>query len=104
LPIIQIVPEWEKYDFRASFVNKEITFSEIQAEISRDCPVEIGFRWSNGGGHAVLATGWDIIDGVPNVLIYDPWKGSLTTVYDKVLSAYGQGTWNWTWKSITKVI
>lgn len=102
LPVIRISPEWGKYSFSAVFVNGSIEFSDLQNDINNDCPVEIGFKWRGGGGHAVLAVGWDIIDSVPQVFIHDPWRGNLTIPYEKVKAAYGEGDWKWSWRNIKK--
>jgi hypothetical protein len=60
------------------------------------------FKWNGGGGHAVLAIGWDIIDSVPQVIIYDPWRGEIIIPYDRVKTAYGEGQWRWTWINIRR--
>jgi len=51
----------------------------------------------------VIATiGWDIIDSVPQVIIYDPWRGEIIIPYDRVKTAYGEGQWRWTWINIRR--
>lgn len=103
LPVIQISSEWDKFKFSAKFVNGLIEFSDLQNEINNDCPVEIGFKWSGGGGHAVVVIGWDIINLVPHVLIHDPSRGILTIPYEKVKTAYGEGQWKWSWINLKKL-
>jgi hypothetical protein len=102
LPILNIAPTWVRYSFNPIYINGLIEFTTLQTEIDNQRAVEIGFKWNGGGGHAVLAVGWDMIDSVPQVIIHDPWRGELMIPYDKVKTAYGEGQWRWTWINIRR--
>jgi hypothetical protein len=102
LPILNIAPMWVRYSFNPIYINGLIEFTTLQTELDNQRAVEIGFKWNGGGGHAVLAVGWDIIDSVPQVIIYDPWRGEIIIPYDRVKTAYGEGQWRWTWINIRR--
>ncbi len=106
LRISKIAIEWKNYGCGSDFISDKISFKTIKSEIDEGRPIEIGFKWDDAGGHAVLLIGWTIVDGNEIVIINDPSPkngGVFTIPYKQAITAYGRGQWKWTWKNIFPV-
>jgi hypothetical protein len=81
-----------------------ISFDQIHNAIAGSRkPVEVAFSWFGGGGHVVVAQGVD--RQTQSVNINDPWPdtGAIVVTYEKLLSAYGLGSWFDAWTEIKAV-
>jgi len=92
---------YRQWGRNAVLVQGQVSFETLQSEINANRPVEIGFAWNNGGGHQVLVCGWNIDSTGPYLLVNDPEWGSGAVYYVNLQAAYGWGSWQWTWQSIT---
>jgi Papain-like cysteine protease AvrRpt2 len=85
----------------------------LRREIEEGRPVQLGFRWSWGGGHAVVVRGWrETADGRLFFLVNDPWNwtgerrfrglqdGVSHVSYEELRAGYGMGRWRWTWTGL----
>jgi hypothetical protein len=77
-----------------------LTFAQIQAEIGANRPFM--FRWlrSDGSHHQLVGLGWDLRNGLQQVIYMDPWPGQGLTLstYGNLLSgsdAYTNLTHTW---------
>ena len=102
LPIISISPEYQKYNYRSTYHGAAVEFASLQGELDNGCVVEIGLRWTQGGGHAVLIVGYVVDDTGRHLVINDPWLGRIVVLFEELLTAYGKGQWGWTWTGIRK--
>lgn len=77
--------------------------SELQGEINLGQPVEVAFIW-NGGlhGHVVLVTGWYPEPQEIWFKVLDPGEGVKKISYSYLLTAYGKGSWDYTWTGLRK--
>jgi len=72
-------PEFDKYGFSFTRTsNTALTWDQLRAEIadSESCgnrPFAFTWHWPGGGGHMMVAIGYDTVDGVNYVEINDPW-------------------------------
>lgn len=65
------------YTKDAYVTNSFISLSAINTEINNNRPLCIGLTWNSGGGHAVVADGYD----AGMVRIIDPWETVATKYY-----------------------
>jgi len=71
-------PQFEKYGFQYDRThNQALTFSQIQDQINQKKPVAFSWHWIDDqgnyeGGHMMVLYGWEIVDGVPYVIVHDP--------------------------------
>jgi len=79
-----------------------VPFSTLEFEINGDRPVEVAYAWTGGGGHVAVVSGWDRNATGPFVRINDPAYGSGGVYYSDLLTAYGLGTWFYTWTGIRR--
>lgn len=101
LPVMRISSEWSRYGISSSHKSNPVSFAEIMKEIDSKRPLELGLKWTEGGGHAVLLIGYDD-ESTPKVHIHDPWRREVVGTYDYAASAYGEGQWSWTWIGISE--
>ena len=91
-----------------------ISEAALKRELDAERPVEVGFQWTNGGGHAVVVRGWREGRGVQSYFyVIDPWnwagdprevffaEGVGQVSYKELRTAYGMGRWKWTWTGIS---
>ena len=89
-----------------------ITEAALRRELDEGRPVEVGLRWANGGGHAVVVRGWRAARGGAYYYVNDPWnwtgdprekffdEGVGQVSYRELRTAYGMGRWRWTWTGL----
>ena len=80
---------YQKWGRNAAFIQGQVPFETLQSEIKANRPIEIGFSWSDGGGHQVLVCGWNIDSTGPYLLVNDPKWGSGAVYYVNLQAAYG---------------
>ena len=104
LVIPKVEEEWDRYNFDSTYHDDHLPFSTIQSEIDAGRPIEVGFTWSGGGGHAVLVVGYEQVSPADKrVFVYDPWHGPVPDLnLDELRAAYGAGTWRWSWYRIQR--
>jgi len=91
-----------------------LTEEELVAELDAGRPVEIGFKWEWGGGHAVVVHGWRAgAGGRRYFFVNDPWNwsgerfveglddGIGQVSYEDLRQGYGMGRWKWTWSGLS---
>ena len=92
-----------QWNIRSKFIGGMVPFSVLQAEIDAGCPVEIGFLWKERGtGHVVLVSGWHTDGTEEFVHVNDPNNGFQFLTYAELQTAYGKGTWSFTWTGIRR--
>ena len=87
---------------KSTFITGIVLFSKIVAEINLGRPIEIGFHWTFGGAHVVLATGYKSLRRRQYVYINDPIRGGGWQTYKDIVVASGKGVWSHTWIDIKK--
>jgi hypothetical protein len=75
------------------------TFEQIQTEIAAGYPVEIGFLFDGGACHLVVIAGAAVTDQGQVLYINDPDPqfGYGWCKYNNAETAYGRGSWQWSW-------
>lgn len=101
-PVPDISRVYSNYGIRSTHSAGTVTFATLQSEINADRPVEVAYAWSGGGGHAAIVRGWDRNSTGPFLRVNDPAYGSGGVYYSDLLTAYGQGTWFYTWTGIRR--
>lgn len=97
-----IVPAYVKCGRQAQLVSSCIPFESLQNEIAvGQRPVEVGLAWAGGGGHVAMVWGAGMGPQGPVLLVNDPKYGQGSVYYVNLLRAYGLGSWQWTWLSIS---
>ena len=98
--IASIYTDWKRPSM-PKYVHGNVPFQTLQDEINAKRPVEVGFTWNDGTGHQAIICGWDIDGTGPLLLVNDPRWGSGAVYYANLVIAYGWGSWEHTWTSIT---
>ncbi len=84
-------------------INDNIPFNDIITEIDNNRPVQIGYQWDFGGGHVVVAIGYNLSsDNKQYVYLNDPIRGHGWYLYTNIINAGGKGKWVYTWKNVKK--
>ncbi len=91
---------YKNWSIRSSTIKGTVTFATLQSEINDGRPVEVAYDWNGGGGHAAIVTGYGTNNTGPFVRVNDPAYGSGGIYYTDLLTAYGWGTWCYTWTGI----
>ncbi len=96
---------YESISVVSVFVDRALTFAEIESEIAMRRAVEVGIAWTAGSGHVLLLTNVERLGDKEYVEIMDPWpssKGGRTGVvlYSELLVGFGRGKWRWAWVGI----
>jgi len=96
---------YEQWEVQADFQCEAISAADLQSELDAGRPVAVAFQWTEGGAHIVIICGWeqDQTGLLFNVNDPDPAKGSSVHDYADLVSAFGLGTWRWTWTGIEKL-
>ncbi len=101
LSIYEVFPCYNSWGINGALVGNALQFETLQSEIAGGRPVEVGFSWSGAGGYHVAIAWRTSVDNIgPVVFVNDPQYGSGSVYYVNLLSAYGLGSWQWTWVSI----
>ena len=93
-------PEFEKYGFRAARTSATaLSWKDLTFQIGcRKTPVAFSWAWIGGGGHMMVAYGYDIAGGSRNVYIYDPLPVDIGTdqhiPYENYVSGLDHGHWD----------
>lgn len=97
IPILSIAPEWQKRNISTTYLARGLTVEELTTELETHPFVEIGVRWSQGGGHAILIVGYN--DVTDQFWVHDPMipAGFDLCDFEELKTAYGKGDWKWTW-------
>ncbi len=93
-------PEFNKYGFTYSITNNAaISWNELVNQIdSKKAPVAFTWAWDGGGGHMMVAIGYQVTDnGTQYVKINDPWPPNVGKQKYITYSAYvsGSGYTHW---------
>lgn len=97
--VCRVYNQWSLNCFNTA---SSVPFATLQSEINAERPTEVGYAWSGGGGHVAIIRGWDFNATGPLLLVNDPYYGSGGVYYTDLLTAYGLGTWQWTWTGIRR--
>lgn len=68
-------PPFRKYHFTAKHTSdQELSWDKIKKQIyCAKKPFAFSWHWDKGGGHMMVATGYQTVDGVPHVEVNNPW-------------------------------
>jgi hypothetical protein len=77
-------PQYNKWGFSNDTTPKDtaLTFAQIQSQVSANKPWAYVWKWTTGGGHVMVGSGWEIVELQPGtadmVLINnpEPWSDS----------------------------
>ena len=97
------VSEWQRYSFLSTFTSSSISEADVRKSLAKGCPVEVGLKWTGGGGHAVLVSGLKTKNATTWCVVLDPLESQKLVRFSELGSAYGRGSWTWTWSSLLKV-
>ena len=93
---------YSAFGLRSTYNGGSVAFFSLETEVAGGRPVEVGYAWTGGGGHVALVVQTGFINGNQAVRVNDPAYGSGGVLYSDLLTAYGQGSWNWTWTGIQR--
>ena len=97
-----IASVYEKFGHHAELIASAISFDGLQSEIAGgNRPVQVGLAWAGVGGHTAIVWGVGIASQGPVLLVNDPKYGTGSVYYVNLVQAYGLGSWQWTWVSIS---
>ncbi len=99
-------PEYGKYNFKADVTsNTGLTWAQLTDQIfCQKKPFAFSWHWNGGGGHMMVATGYQTLNGVNYVWVNNPWPPSSTSssggvteidTYDTYVGALSQGHTHW---------
>jgi len=92
---------WRQFGVAFRYYAARVSFGTATASIDALAPLEVGLRWSSGGGHVVIMTGY--ISSSTKVYVSDPGRGGVALMtYDYLASAYGKGSWTDTWNVLRR--
>lgn len=97
--IADVCRVYNAWSIRCYSASGTVSFGALQFEIDNDRPVESGIAWNGGGGHVVIVRGW--YDN-SRVYVNDPWYGHGVISYNDLVTAYGLGTWFWTFSNLRR--
>lgn len=90
----------------SQFVDENVSFSTLQAEIDAGRPVEIVFyQRRKTRGHLVIVRGWHITETEKFLHVNDPKDSngaSRIVAYSELMDAYEDGRWMYTWLEIRR--
>lgn len=93
---------YNQWGIQCSYTGSSVAFATLQSEVNADRPVEVGYAWNGGNGHVAVIRGWDVNATGPFLAVNDPAYGSGGVYYSGLLTAYGLGTWRWTWTGLRR--
>lgn len=99
----QITSVYTQWGINSTYKGNQVTFANLQEQISVDHPVEIGWSWHGGGGHVVLVVGCTSSANVDYVYVNDPWTGQSLITYASLKSGQGHGIWDASWINIVEM-
>jgi hypothetical protein len=99
-------PEYDKYNFKADVTsNVALTWAQLTDQIfCQKKPFAFSWHWNGGGGHMMVATGYQTLNGVNYVWVNNPWPPGSTTssggvteidTFDTYVGAASQGHTHW---------
>lgn len=62
----------ENYGIAYSEIQGSLLWDDVQTQIDNNNPIIAGLTWSQGGGHAVVISGWEHSNNIKWVHINDP--------------------------------
>jgi len=72
-------------------VGSAASYATVVQQTSAWTPIAMRIGWAGGGGHAIVASGYE---SNSMVVIDDPWYGPSVVAYNTLVNAYqGSGTW-----------
>jgi|RhiMethySRZTD1v2_1073278.scaffolds.fasta_scaffold363042_2 hypothetical protein len=75
-------PEFEKYNYSYSrTTNTALSWMEIKKQINLKKPIAFSWKYTGGGGHMMVITGYNTIDGVNYLYINDPLEVNVGSKY-----------------------
>lgn len=86
----QVVQVYRHLGISLTGPDKPLLADTVKGELDAGRPFEVGFLWTGGGGHVVVVFGYTA-QGL--VLIQDPWFGTVSVTYNRLVAAYGMGRW-----------
>lgn len=80
---------------QAGEIPRPLRFEEVQRELDAHRPICIRIGWDGGGAHAVVITGYQVLEGgIRHVDVADPMYPDCTIDYEELTNAYhGDGQW-----------
>jgi hypothetical protein len=90
-------PEFEKYGFISKHTsNAPLSWIDLKGEIAdaANCgkrPFAFTWHWNGGGGHVMVADGYETVDGINFVYMLDPWAPCVGDVRIITYAAYVSG-------------
>lgn len=99
---------YSRWGVRSDFREGGVSYFELAGELDAGRPVQVVFHWAEGGGHAVVVSGCEDGPRGKFLQVNDPWAddpsaehdGLSQVHYDELLTAYGMGTWGYTWTGL----
>lgn len=91
-------PDYDRVNYNSAKTawGVALTFDQLKAEIKANRPVNFDWQWVGGGGHIMVATGFDDNFGEQWVHMHDPWPPDTGTsrwiTYAEYVSAANQYT------------
>jgi hypothetical protein len=70
-----------------------VPWTQLVEETQANRPVIFAWHWNSGGGHALVASGTESVNGRQYVTILDPINGPSAITYDSFIQASNHTTW-----------
>ncbi|MET3135173.1 hypothetical protein AAKU55_005481 [Oxalobacteraceae bacterium GrIS 1.11] len=70
-------------------INNYLSWNSVLNDINANRPFVIRYGWTNGGGHILVGSGYETVNGVNYLYIMNPWPGEGQTyrTYNSAVSA-----------------
>lgn len=100
------IHDFDGYGFSYDTINGALSWTAIKEQIdTRRTPFTFGWQWTGGGGHRLVATGYQVISGQNWVHIYDPSLPNEGTEEDLLYDDFVSGdtyTHGWDYYNIAR--
>jgi hypothetical protein len=98
--VANVAQGWNKWSYANTYSSASIPFSGIQTTIDNNNIVQAGLSITGGGLLLVLVIGY-VTGNTGYVHVNDPSNTQASVMtYGYLQSAYGKGTWSYTWNNI----
>jgi hypothetical protein len=83
-------PEFQRYDFSsANTTDAALSWAQVKQQIHcRNSPFAFSWHWPGGGGHMMVARGYNTQNAIDYVEVQDPWPPNVGTTGSASIQTY----------------